>query len=98
MERRFHKPQGVSASLTSDTMELRNSHKYEEHELVNLSVQLTDVLSRTMGSSLISVGIGGDMNTPEFIVYVRKGKPLGLVPDDYMGIYIKVIRMSNATP
>lgn len=84
----------MSASLTDDTM---STPKYEVHELANLSVSLSNLLERIMGKTLLSVGVGNTGVGPEFVVYVRKGRSLGQVPDDHMGIPIRVVRLSSVT-
>lgn len=68
--------------------------KYEAQELANLSVSLSNLLERIMGKTLLSVGVGNTGVGPEFIIYVRKGRSLGQVPDDHMGIPVRVIRVS----
>lgn len=70
---------------------------HTEQELANLSLQLSGLLAKTMGKALISVGVGDQEGYPEFILYVRKGRSLGFVMDDYMGIPVRVIRVSSVT-
>ena len=97
VERRFHKPQGVSASLTSDTMGYP-SEEYTKERMEYLSFQLNDLLLKLVGGALVSVGVSDEKGYWEFVVYVRKLRSLGFMPDDYMGVPIRVIRVSSINP